>query len=241
MTWAATGRLGGTSIGTFASLNLADHVGDDPARVASHRDLVRRWIGAEHLVALSAVHGSDVAVIDGAGSVPDPVADAVVTQRPDIALLALGADCLTLGIVGDDDLTVAAVHCGWRGLVGDVVGSVLRAVADVGARPAHVILGPAICGSCYPVPPERADLVRASCTPEVSAAALVTCADGQPGIDVRRGVLARLGEWGLASESVVSIDRCTAEDPELFSHRRDGVTGRQGLVISRAAGWSHGC
>jgi polyphenol oxidase len=30
---------------------------------------------------------------------------------------------------------------------------------------------------------------------------------------------------------VVHDPRCTVEDPQLFSHRRDGVTGRQaGLV-----------
>ena len=47
-TWAAparvhactTTRAGGVSLGSWASLNLADHVGDDPVSVKRNRDLL---------------------------------------------------------------------------------------------------------------------------------------------------------------------------------------------------------
>lgn len=236
--WAATGRSGGMSVGRFSSLNLASHVGDEPRAVAANRDRVRRVMGAGELIALSAVHGSDVVVVDdsvieSARSGQDPVADAVICDRPDVALLALGADCLTLAIAGDDDVTVGAVHCGWRGLVEDVVGATVAAMLSRRVRPARVVLGPAICGRCYPVPPSRVDELRARCSGAVASASVVTCADGQPGIDVRAGVRARLQELDVPDDAVLLVGGCTAEHDDLFSHRRDGITGRQGMVIVR--------
>lgn len=239
--WAATGRSGGSSTGDFRSLNLAAHVGDDPRAVEENRARVRRWSGASALITLSAVHGSDVVVVDDdlladARNGRDPVADAVVCDRADIALLALGADCLTMAIVGDDDRTVAAVHCGWRGLAGDVVGATVATLAGLGVRPAHVVLGPAICGACYPVSPERVDDVRGRAPEGVAEASVVVCPDGQPGIDVRAGVTHRLQSLGIPGSQITSVALCTAEEPDLFSFRRDGRTGRQGIVVSCGGG-----
>jgi copper oxidase (laccase) domain-containing protein len=102
---------------------------------------------------------------------------------------------------------------------------------DCGVR--RVVIGPSVCGSCYPVPPERAAQVVERCSATVSDAALAHCPDGQPGSDVAAGVIARLGERGVAADLVIRAGGCTVEDPALFSHRRDGVTGRQGVVIAR--------
>jgi copper oxidase (laccase) domain-containing protein len=65
----------------------------------------------------------------------------------------------------------------------------------------------------------------------VAAAALVTCPDGQPGIDVREGVRARLRDLGVEARRIRTAGGCTVEDPDLFSFRRDGVTGRQGIGL----------
>lgn len=240
MIWAATGRSGGVSVGDFASLNLAAHVGDDPRAVTENRGRLRRWAGASTLITLSAVHGSDVVVVDddvaaAARSGRDPVADSVVCDRDDIAVLALGADCLTMAVVGDDDRTVAAVHCGWRGLAGDVVGATVEVLQSRGVRPAHIVLGPAVCGACYPVSPDRVEDLRSRAPAGVADASVVMCPDGQPGIDVRAGVIRRLESLGVSASAITSIGRCTVEEDDLFSYRRDGRTGRQGIVVTRAS------
>jgi copper oxidase (laccase) domain-containing protein len=138
-----------------------------------------------------------------------------------------------LALVGRDDRTVAVAHCGWRGLTVDVVGAVVAAMRQQGSAVAHAVLGPSVCGRCYPVPPERAAEVRAHCSTDVVAAALVTCPDGQPGIDVRQGVRARLEQLGVGTGDIELAGGCTVEDPHLFSYRRDGRTGRQGIAIRR--------
>jgi YfiH family protein len=180
---------------------------------------------------MGAVHGNDVAVVDRPGRVAG--VDALVTREADLALVALAADCVPLALIGDDGLTLAAVHCGWRGLVSDVVGTTEAVLADLGAAIGQVVIGPSVCGRCYPVPDDRAEAVARAWPGDVAAAALVTCADGQPGIDVGRGVQARLVELGVSPDRITVVPGCTAEDPALFSFRRDGVTGRQGIVIAR--------
>lgn len=228
--WAATGRAGGVSTGPYASANLADHVGDDPAAVARNRTLLARTVDAADLAVMDAAHGAQVAVVDEPGAVPD--VDALITDRPGLAIAALAADCATVALFGHDDRTVAVVHCGWQGLVAGVVDATTAALRARRVAVAAAVVGPSVCGSCYPVPPERADEVRRTMSAAVAAAAIVTCADGQPGIDVGAGVVQRLRELAPAA-AVGRSARCTVEDPALFSYRRDGRTGRQGLVVVR--------
>ena len=54
-----TTRTGGQSIAPYDSLNLGDHVGDDPQAVAYNRAALRRAIPARP-VFLRQVHGADV-------------------------------------------------------------------------------------------------------------------------------------------------------------------------------------
>lgn len=231
--WAATGRSGGVSAAPYASLNLAGYVGDADTSVAENRRRVAGALGlpGDRLVVMDSVHGADVAVVSRPGVVAG--VDALLTQEPDLAIVALGADCVPIVLVGDDDRTVAVAHCGWRGLVADVLGAVVRAMADHGSGVERVILGPSVCGRCYPVPADRADEVADAWPGPVSAAALVACADGQPGIDVRLGAAARLAGLGIGPDAITVAGGCTVEDPGLFSYRRDGVTGRQGVAACR--------
>ena len=229
--WAATGRWGGASRSPFATLNLAGYVGDVEQDVVANRDRVASWVGAHGLAVMDAVHGSDVAVVTTRGVVAG--VDALITQEPGLAVAALGADCVPLALSGADGRTVAAAHCGWRGLVADVVGAVVAGMGELGTRVDRVILGASVCGAHYPVPPVRAEELRDRCSAAVAAAALVACPDGQPGIDEAGGVVARLAECGVPAPSVVRVAGCTVADDGLFSYRRDGHTGRQGIAIAR--------
>jgi hypothetical protein len=231
--WAATGRSGGVSLAPYDSLNLAGYVGDAQASVDENRSRVARALGlaGDRLAVMDSVHGADVAVVRAPGVVPG--VDGLVTQEPGLAIVALGADCVPIVLIGDDDRTVAVAHCGWRGLVADVLGAVIEVMADHGSGVDRVLLGPSVCGRCYPVPPERAQQVAEAWPGAVADAAVVACADGQPGIDVREGAVARLRDLGLAPASIIRVGGCTVEDPDLFSYRRDGVTGRQGVAVCR--------
>ena len=212
----------------YDSFNLGDHVGDEPASVAANRERVARELGVppEHLVWMSQVHGSGVAVVDGPQDGPLPGTDALVTSTPGLVLCVLAADCVPVLLADPVAGVVAAVHAGREGVRRGVVPATLSAMASLGARARHVtaLLGPAVCGGCYEVPPKmQAELAR------VVPAAAVRTRMGTSGLDLRAGLTELLTRAGIPE--VVQDPRCTVEDRTLFSHRRDGVTGRQaGLV-----------
>jgi len=223
-----TSRSGGASAGPYASFNLATHVGDDPAAVAANRDRLARAIGLgqERLAWMEQVHGGRVAVVDGPRTDPVPGTDALVTASPGLALAVLVADCVPVLLADPGAGVVAAVHAGRSGAGAGVVPSAVRAMGGLGARPAgtDALLGPAVCGACYEVPAELRDEVEARLPGSAT-----TTRRGTPGLDLRTGLAGQLASLGVLR--VVADPRCTAEDPELFSHRRDGVTGRQAGVV----------
>ena len=223
-----TDRRGGRSASPYDSFNLGDHVGDDPAAVAANRGRVARELAVpeDRLVWMNQVHGTGVAVVDGPQDGPVPATDALVTATPGLLLCVLVADCVPILLADPVAGVVAAVHAGREGVRQGVLPATLSAMASLGARARHVtaLLGPAVCGLDYEVPGQlRAEVAR------VAPEAAVRTRQGTAGLDLRAGVAAILRRAGIPE--VVQDPRCTVEDPLLFSHRRDGVTGRQaGLV-----------
>ena len=234
-----TGRggtaTGGSSRSRYAAANLGSHVGDEPAAVVAARSALAGALGipASAMTFMHPDHGRGVAVVDTpTGIMPGAElrdVDALVTDQPGIGLVALAADCAPVILVEPESGVVATVHSGWRGLALDVVGAAVDRIEQQGGRADRLraYLGPAICGSCYPVPADRAAQVAA-----VRPEAVTRAHDGQPAIDVRVGIAARLAELGVGVELVGG---CTAEDPGLYSHRRDGLTGRQAGAVAMVA------
>lgn len=223
--WLFTSRRGGVSRAPFADLNLADHMGDATDAVARNRQIVAARTGCDHIVFMRQHHSNLVHQVHLPTVGQAPEVDALVTTEAGVALVALSADCVPVALIAAEDGVVAAVHSGWQGMVSDVLGHALAAMQDAGAAPerTRALLGPAICGACYPVPAERAAQAAA-----VVPASVVTAHNGQPGIDVRAGLTAVLHARGIHVETVGG---CTAEDPHLFSYRRDHLTGRQGVAV----------
>ena len=223
-----TDRRGGRSRSPYDSFNLGDHVGDDPADVAANRGRVgsELRVPEDRLVWMNQVHGTGVAVVDGPQDGPVPATDGLVTATPGLVLCVLVADCVPVLLADHEAGVVAAVHAGREGVRQGVVPAALSAMASLGARARHVtaLLGPAVCGACYEVPEQmQAEVAR------VAPSAAVRTRNGTPGLDLRAGVEEILRKAGIPQ--VVHDPRCTVEDRFLFSHRRDGVTGRQaGLV-----------
>ncbi len=227
--WAVTGRLGGHSEGAFSQANLAQHVGDDPKAVARNLDELAALLNipGRNLASMEPVHGNSIAKVVQAGVVAG--VDALVTDRCDLGLVAMGADCVPLifyGSRGNENPVISAVHCGWKGLVAGVVAATITELRAQGVVEIQSVVGPAICGACYSCTPKRRELVRASTRQEVADAVL----EIPGGIDVRAGVLTELRIEGVTS---VVIGGCTFENPEtLFSYRRENKTGRQGIIIA---------
>ena len=220
--FAFTDRHGGVSRPPYASLNLATHVGDDPAAVAANRGLVSAEIGVP-IAWMEQVHGVTVAVVDGPAD-PPPQADALVTTTRGLALGVLVADCTPVLAADPVAGVVGVAHAGRKGLALGVVPALLAAMAEVGATDLTARVGPSVCGRCYPVPAQMQEEVA-----RVVPGARSTAADGSPSLELAAGVVDQLTAAGVAVEW---LPECSVEDADLFSYRRDGgITGRYaGLV-----------
>jgi hypothetical protein len=219
MKYRFTNRIGGASSGAFASRNFGLHVGDDESAVLQNRLALQEEFGPVQF--MNQVHGNRVAIIE---SVTDeyPTADALVTGIPGVTLAVQVADCIPLLLHSTH--SVAAVHVGRKGLVNDVTGKTLEIMRSMGATEIGAIIGPAICGSCYEVSQEIYEEVVALHPLAASMTALHT-----PALDLPAAL-----RDVLDKEDVEIVDelRCTVEDSDLFSYRRDGITGRQVGIIS---------
>jgi YfiH family protein len=159
------------------------------------------------------------------GGVIDKI-DALVTTTPRLALAVVTADCVPVLLADARAGVVAAVHAG---RVGAQIGVVTRTVEAMMRAGAHtedisVLLGPAVSGRNYEVPE--------ALVAEVDAAlpgSRTTTSRGTPGLDLRAGIARQLTALGITA---IDIDpRCTVEDRNLFSHRRDAPTGRLASLV----------
>jgi YfiH family protein len=226
---AFTDRHGGASRAPFDSLNLA-WSGDDPEALATNHALLRADFAADDPVAaLSQVHGNGVAYVGPEGPRTDlhdhlhARADGVVTDQSGITLMVRGADCAMVLLADPDHGVIGGAHCGRPGLVVGVVPATVERMRELGARAITAWLGPYVCGRCYEVPQEMQDAVVAA-VPESRA----TTSWGTPSVDIGAGIRAQLAGLGVAC---VDVSRCTRESTDLYSYRRDRVTGRQAGVI----------
>jgi YfiH family protein len=231
---AFTDRHGGVSGGPYASLNLAVNGEEDPAAVEQNLRLVTEAMVREgaadpapRLALMRQVHGADVAVVAGPPAAEPPEADALVTAEPGVLLMVRAADCVPVLLADPERKVVGAVHAGRPGLVAGVVPAAVAAMRRLGAGDLVAWVGPHVCGSCYEVPVTMRDEVAAA-VPE----AFAETSWGTPSVDVGAGVVAQLRHAGAA---VVDASRCTREDEDLYSYRRQGTeSGRlAGLVWVR--------
>lgn len=235
-----TTRLGGVSVGSYLSLNLASHVGDASAAVATNRRRCVRALGITpgRLAEAEQVHGSGVGAVGknapapSAPRVPLPGVDALVTAVPGVWLAVYSADCVPVLLLDAASPAVAAIHAGWRGTAAGIVEATLLRMRELfGTAPGRctAVLGPAIGGCCYEVDTPVAEAMRGG--PWWPEAARPTGPERWH-LDLRVAIRRQLTALGVPDEGVTSVPHCTACRADLFfSHRRDGVTGRMGAYV----------
>ena len=218
-------RRGGVSRSPYFSLNLAEHVGDDPKAVAANREILFQQTGLTNLRYCRQVHGTDVInIVDQALSTPTlpPEADALVTAQRDVALAIFTADCVPIFILDVATPAIGIAHAGWRGTLARIaVNTLARMETLFGTVTANcqIHLGPSIQKCCYTV---SADLLT-QFTDHFGS----TVASGT-NLSLQSANVNQLVEIGLPTAAISVSPFCTACRTDLFySHRaEDGQTGR---------------
>ncbi|MCG6576398.1 peptidoglycan editing factor PgeF [Pseudomonas sp. AF32] len=218
-----TTRGGGVSLAPFDSLNLGNHVDDDPQAVAENRRrLTDRF--AIHPAWLQQVHGINVVEADPAQVL---IADASWTATPGIACTAMTADCLPVLFCNRAGTRVAAAHAGWRGLANGVLEATLDSL-EVPTGEVLAWLGPAIGPQAFEVGPEVREAFIAS-LPEAAEAFVPSHNAGKFLADIYTLARLRLAARGVTA--VYGGGLCTVSDPRFFSYRRNPRTGRFASLV----------
>ncbi len=240
---AVTTREGGVSSPPHATLNLSYSRPDDPRAVSENRRRLYAAleIDSGRVVQAGQVHGADVLVVEerhaGRGALDRslvlPPADALITNEPNLFLLACFADCTPLLLHDPVRGAVGIAHAGWQGTVKQIGAATVRAMADAfGSQPAdvRVVIGPSAGPCCYNVWPHVADEIRPAFAgvPDV-----LVRRDGQTFFDLWAANRATLVAAGVQPERIESSDICTIHHHDrFFSHRASGgQTGRFAAVI----------
>ena len=221
-------RSGGVSVSPFDSMNLGDHVDDDPAAVKKNRALLCDQLALPQNPAwLSQVHGT---VVLQCGSANDgDVADAIVAHQAKQVCAIMTADCLPVLFCNKQGTVVAGAHAGWRGLESGVLESTIASM-QCESKDILVWLGAAIGPTAFEVGAEvrQAFMDR---HPETQVA-FTAQENGKFLADIYELARIRLQIAGIEVENIFGGEWCTYTQSELyFSYRRESLTGRMASLI----------
>lgn len=230
-------RIGGVSDGIYRGLNIGTGSSDDQTLVAENRRRVADWMGvsADHLLTAHQIHSPDVVVAREPFAGPRPKADAIVTDRPGIAIGASTADCGPVLFADAEARVIGAAHAGWKGAFTGVLENTVAAMERLGARRDRIVavLGPSIGPDNYEVGPEFvARFVEADAGNERYFSPSKTV--GHSMFDLNQYTVDRLRKAGVTAEG---LGRCTYAEEDLFysyrrtTHRKEADYGRQVSAI----------
>lgn len=229
-------RRGGVSTGAFAALNCSLSGRDDAYSVRENRALAADALGLPPaaLMGLHQVHGTDVATVTAPWTHDArPKADAMVTDRPGLALGIVTADCAPVLFADRGAGVVGAAHAGWRGALSGIVANTVTAMRALGATDISAVVGPCIRQPSYEVSDGfMAEWLAADAT---HARWFLPGRPGHQMFDLA-GAVAAAAEAAGCDVSVIDADTL-ADEARFFSFRRatlrgEGPIGHQVSIIA---------
>jgi polyphenol oxidase len=220
------GRRGGVSTGLVAGLNVGLGSGDDPAAIAENRRRALVAVAPDaQLVTVFQVHSPEVVVATAAW--PDetrPRADAVVTDRPGLALGILTADCAPVLLADAEAGVIGAAHAGWKGAIAGVTDATVAAMESLGARRERItaVVGPCIAQASYEV--DAGFRARFVATDPDNDRFFVAGRPGHAQFDLPGYVAHRLTHFGIGKVEALALDTRELAD-RFYSFRRATLAG----------------
>ncbi|MEO6396617.1 MAG: peptidoglycan editing factor PgeF [Devosia sp.] len=235
------GREGGRSKGELASNNMSIAQGDNPDLVVSNRSSAANAMGGHgirDLVVFRQIHSTRVVTLtERPGPSIAIEADAMVTNRSDLLLAVLTADCAPILLADPEAGILAAAHAGWKGAAGGIAKATIEAMVALGAQPQNIraAIGPTISAANYEIGPDTAAAILAL-DPAASRHISIPPGKSREHFDIPGLLTEQLFAGGVGLVSDLAL--CTYAEPNrYFSHRyatHQGTnTGRQIAIIGR--------
>ncbi|MCH4192223.1 MAG: peptidoglycan editing factor PgeF [Butyrivibrio sp.] len=230
-------RLGGVSKGCYGESNFSYTRGDLKEAVDENYRRVAGILGHERslddFVSTYQTHTTNVRVVTeedrGKGTVRERDyidTDGLITDIPGIILVTYHADCTPLYFVDPVHRAIGLSHSGWKGTAGSMGRKTLEAMEKAfGTRPEDCIcgIGPSICGDCYEIGEDVAEIFRASFAGEEISRyhILREKENGKYLLNLWQANKMILEKAGVPSGQISVTDICTCCNPKyLFSHRK---------------------
>lgn len=225
---AFTTRFGGVSTGDLASLNLGFGRGDAPENVRENYRRLTALMGAEidGCAVTRQVHGNEVRVVTRADrhecGAPVPYeADGIITTERGLPIMCFVADCVPALLCDAENGVIAAVHCGWRSSVADILGVTVEKMCALGAKRDSICaaMGASIGRCCFETDGDVPAAVEKYLGGEADG-----LFDARPGgktmVDLRAANARHLVQLGLRRENIDVSEECTVcSHDKYWSHR----------------------
>ncbi len=240
-----TTKLGGSSRGKFATMNMSYSRGDEKAAVRENYETICKAAGLDpnRLIFTRQTHTTNVLTADmkylGAYPPTDEGytdIDGLVTNERNVTLVSQYADCVPLVFVDPVKKVIATSHAGWRGTVGEI-GKVTinKMVNDFGCDKKDIIagIGPSVSKCCYEVDDPVIDKVKQLPLIKLEDVATIK-PNGKYMLDLKELNRLILINSGISPENIDVADICTCcESDTFFSHRVCGNDrGNLALLVS---------
>lgn len=236
-----TTRLGGVSVGNYASLNVSPFCGDNPEHVKHNLQQLAGEINIspEKILIPYQVHGTEIRKIDAEFMQSDSKKqaellhgiDALITNIPGICIGVTTADCVPVFLYDTTKQVVAVAHAGWRGTCAKIVSkTICLMVSKFNCKPEdiHAVIGPSISVQAYQVGEELYAAFQEAGFPVEE---IFTRRDTGLYLDLWKANEFLLLSEGVISNHVAIANRCTYTEYELFfSARRLGI--KSGRMLS---------
>lgn len=236
-----TTRHGGVSKGTWASWNFGENRGDELCDLRENYRLAGEifGVGTDDFVVTKQVHGVNVPYVTErdkhiVGTPLTEGVDGLVTDIKGLPLMIYIADCVPVLMEDSRAGVIAAVHCGWKGSVADILGVAVEKMCSLGAEPGniHAAIGASIGKCCFETDADVPEAVEKYLSGDTEGL-IYDDANGKYHVDLRGANERRLLQLGLSRENIDVSSECTVCDREKYwSHRGMGtVRGSMAAVI----------
>ena len=145
-------KSGGISEGLYSTLNCRKTSADAPENINKNRMIACNSLSeSAKLFSIKQTHSSIVHKFNGEFIVPE--ADAVVTDKKNVALSVVTADCAPVLLADPVSSVIGAAHAGWKGAQSGIIENTVSAMVDMGARVENITasIGPCIAQKSYEV------------------------------------------------------------------------------------------
>ena len=225
-------REEGVSEGAYSSLNLGINTEDSIENVHENtrRLCTAAHITPESLVISVQVHGTEILCTDKPGRYHGY--DAFITNRNDLFLCILTADCYPVLLYDPQHHAVGAVHAGWKGSAGKIVMKTISAMqTNFKSVPEECFayIGTGISANAYEVSLE----IAREFPPDNCQHSPFSHAEEKYLLDLSIANYQQLLASGIPALNIERSSFCSYADSSMFfSYRRDqGKTGRMVSLI----------